>query len=79
MDKDRGLRINDLDAFRTLLSDLGIDETKRIATHCQTHHRSGYTYLVGKILGFDIRGYAGSWSEWGNDENTPVVTGTEPN
>ena len=79
MDKDRGLRINDLDAFRSLLSDLGIDETKRIATHCQTHHRSGYTYLVGKILGFDIRGYAGSWSEWGNDENTPVVTGTEPN
>ncbi len=79
MDKDRGLRINDLDAFRTLLSGLGIDETKRIATHCQTHHRSGYTYLVGKILGFDIRGYAGSWSEWGNDENTPVVTGTEPN
>lgn len=41
MDKDRGLRIKDLNAFRTLLSDMGIDETKRIATHCQTHHRSG--------------------------------------
>jgi len=78
MDKERGLRINDLDAFRALLKEMGIDESKRIATHCQTHHRSGFTYLVGKILGFDIRGYAGSWSEWGNDENTPVTTGEQP-
>lgn len=78
MDKSRGLRINDLNAFRALLSDLGIDESKQIATHCQTHHRSGFTYLVGKILGFDIRGYAGSWSEWGNDDNTPVTIGEQP-
>lgn len=78
MDKARGLRINDLNAFRALLSDLGLDESKKIATHCQTHHRSGFTYLVGKILGFDIRGYAGSWSEWGNDDNTPVTTGEQP-
>jgi len=75
MDKARGLRIKDLDEFKALLADMGIDESKRIATHCQTHHRSGFTYLVGKILGFDIRGYAGSWSEWGNDDSTPVTTG----
>lgn len=78
MDKSRGLRINELEGFRQLLAGLGIDSTKRIATHCQTHHRSGFTYLVGKILGLDIRGYAGSWSEWGNDESTPVTTGDKP-
>lgn len=78
MDKTRGLRINDLNAFRKLLSEMGIDNSKTIATHCQTHHRSGFTYLVGKILGFDIRGYAGSWAEWGSDENTPITTGDQP-
>jgi thiosulfate/3-mercaptopyruvate sulfurtransferase len=78
MDKTRGLRINNLNAFRELLSEMGIDQSKQIATHCQTHHRSGFTYLVGKILGFDIRGYAGSWAEWGSDEHTPITTGEQP-
>jgi thiosulfate/3-mercaptopyruvate sulfurtransferase len=78
MNKARGLRINDLETFRSLLNDLGIDATKEVATHCQTHHRSGFTYLVGKILGLNIKGYAGSWSEWGNDPATPVTTGEQP-
>lgn len=78
MDKARGLRINNLDEFRALLKNMGIDESKEIATHCQTHHRSGFTYLVGKILGLNIKGYAGSWSEWGNDPATPVNTGNQP-
>lgn len=78
MDKARGLKINELEGFRTLLSGLGIDDSKEIATHCQTHHRSGFTYLVGKILGLNIKGYAGSWSEWGNDPATPVNTGEQP-
>ncbi len=55
------------------LQSLGITADKSIVTHCQTHHRSGLTYLAAKILGFpDIRAYAGSWSEWGNREDTPV-------
>lgn len=78
MDADNGLRIQNLDDFRALLNNMGIDKTKEIATHCQTHHRSGYTYLVGKILDLNIKAYAGSWSEWGNDENTPITTGEQP-
>lgn len=78
MDKENGLRIRNLDEFRTLLNGMGLDKSKEIATHCQTHHRSGFTYLVGKILGFNIKGYAGSWSEWGNDPATPVTTGEQP-
>ncbi|MBU2039373.1 MAG: sulfurtransferase [Gammaproteobacteria bacterium] len=78
MDKSRSLRINELNGFRQLLAEMGIDSSKEIATHCQTHHRSGFTYLVGKILGLNIKGYAGSWSEWGNDPATPVSTGSQP-
>jgi len=58
--------------MRELLAQLGIDDTKRIITHCQTHHRSGLTYFIGRWLGLDIRAYHGSWSEWGNDPDTPI-------
>ena len=73
MDKENFLKIRDLDAIKEELSELGIDSDKNIVTHCQTHHRSGFTYLLGKVLGFpNIRAYDGSWSEWGNDDTTPI-------
>lgn len=78
MDSDRGLRINNLEAFDALLNDLGLTADKEIATHCQTHHRSGFTYLVGKILGRNMKAYAGSWAEWGSDSSTPITTGENP-
>ena len=72
MDRNRDLRIrSDIEAA---LAARGISADKHIITHCQTHHRSGLTWLVGKSLGFDIRAYDGSWSEWGNDPDTPVET-----
>ena len=37
-------------SIRTELSNLGITSDKEIVTHCQTHHRSGFTYLLGKAL-----------------------------
>lgn len=70
LDKDRGLRIR-TDA-RDYLAGLGINDQQQIVTHCQTHRRSALTWLVGKSLGFNIRGYHGSWSEWGNHPDTPV-------
>lgn len=51
---------------------LGIDADTRVITHCQTHHRSGLSYMVGRTLGIDIRAYHGSWAEWGNREDTPI-------
>ncbi len=70
MDRDHGLRIRK-DA-REYLAAKGLTGDKPIITHCQSHHRSGFTYLVGKSLGFDMKGYHGSWSEWGNHPDTPV-------
>ncbi len=72
-DMERDGRLRDLETVRAELAALGIDGGKEIITHCQTHHRSSFTWLLGRILGFEnIRGYAGSWSEWGNRPETPV-------
>lgn len=65
--------INDL---QTLLNERGLSANKTIATHCQTHRRSGLSYFVAKkLLNYPhIKAYPGSWSEWGNDQNTPIET-----
>jgi thiosulfate/3-mercaptopyruvate sulfurtransferase len=73
MDPQRNLRIRE--DVAEMLAALGLTPDKKIATHCQSHHRSGFTYLVGRLLGYPaITAYPGSWSEWGNLENTPVET-----
>ena len=71
MDPARNLRIRQ--DMPTILAELGITPDKEIITHCQTHHRSGFTYLVAKALGYPrVKAYAGSWGEWGNHPDTPV-------
>ena len=77
MDRDNDLRLLPKDAILAKLKAQGIRTDLPTVTHCQTHHRSGLTYLVGKLLGMDIAAYDGSWSEWGNDPDTPVATGLE--
>ena len=55
------------------LNALGITKCKEIITHCQSHHRSAFTYMLAKILGYErVRAYDGSWVEWGNLLDTPV-------
>jgi len=75
MDPPRQLRLR-RDIVQ-LLEAHGITPDKEVIAHCQTHHRSGLAYLVARLLGYpSIRGYHGSWSEWGNRDDTPIETGS---
>jgi thiosulfate/3-mercaptopyruvate sulfurtransferase len=76
MDQQRNLRLRPQDQLRTLLEKNGVTPEREVIVYCHTHHRSAHTYIVLKSLGYDrLKGYAGSWSDWGNRLDTPVETG----
>ncbi len=73
IDSTRNNRFKSRDELLEMLYQQGITPDKEIITYCQTHHRSSHSYAMLKALGYDrIRGYAGSWSEWGNSQETPI-------
>ena len=59
--------------LREILEKLGVTPDKEIITHCQTHHRSSHTYVILKSMAYPrIKGYPGSWSEWGKALDLPI-------
>ncbi len=73
LDQSRNLRLKPADELEKQLKQLGIHKDQEIITYCQTHHRSSLSYLMLKSLGFErVKGYPGSWSDWGNRPDTPV-------
>jgi len=75
IDPEREPRLKPADDLRNMLQRLGITPDREVIVYCQTHHRSSHTYVMLKSLGFPrVRGYHGSWSEWGNDSDLPVET-----
>lgn len=73
MDRARNLRVRPLDDVRSELHGLGLTPEREIVTYCHTHHRSAFSYAVLRILGYPrVAGYPGSWSDWGNRDDTPV-------
>ena len=73
MDQQHNLRFKPDAELQHMLAEIGITPDREIITDCQTHHRSAHTYIVLRHLGFPrVRGYHGSWSDWGNNPELPV-------
>ena len=78
IDKQRNLRLRSNSELHQLMADRDISRDKATIVYCQTHHRSALTYFALKYLGYtNLKGYPGSWSEWGNSTDTPVELGQQ--
>ncbi len=72
-DPDANDRLRPAGELLEMLEHIGATPDKEIITHCQTHHRSALTWVALRALGYErVRGYDGSWSEWGNHAELPV-------
>lgn len=66
--------IKSADELKKLYAAAGIDGSKPIIVYCRIGERSSHTWFVlSKILGYDVRNYDGSWTEYGNTVGVPVV------
>jgi len=52
----------------------GITPDKEIIPYCQGGYRSAHAYLALRLLGYPrLRNYLGSWKEWGDKTDLPIV------
>ena len=59
--------------LKKLYSDKGIDGKKTIITYCRIGERSSLTWFVlSEILGYEVKNYDGSWTEYGNSVGNPI-------
>jgi thiosulfate/3-mercaptopyruvate sulfurtransferase len=63
--------------LKAAFAEIGIDGSKPIITYCRIGERSSHTWFVlSRILGYDVRNYDGSWTEYGNAVGVPIENPT---
>lgn len=68
--------LRDPDELEDLYANAGFGPETSTITYCQGGVRAAFTHLVLYALGHDdVRTYDGSWEEWGNDPDLPVIAG----
>jgi thiosulfate/3-mercaptopyruvate sulfurtransferase len=57
-----------------LYAEAGIDGKQPIIVYCRIGERSSHTWFVlSKILGYPVKNYDGSWTEYGNTVGLPIT------
>lgn len=73
LDPEHSYRLRPQNELKEIVNAAGIKPKNELIVYCQTHRRSALVYFVLKHLGYEnVKAYAGSWAEWGNNLDTPV-------
>lgn len=74
-----GRRVLPPGELRALYEQAGVTSDREVVTYCQGGVCAAHTYFVLRLLGYSaVRVYDGSWADWGNDPELPVVEGAAP-
>jgi thiosulfate/3-mercaptopyruvate sulfurtransferase len=63
--------------LRRLYEAVGAAPDTKVVTYCRTGGQASHTYFIARYLGYDVAMYDGSFFEWSNAPDTPVITGTQ--
>ncbi len=59
--------------LRRLYAEKGVDGSKPTIVYCRIGERSAHTWFVlNQILGYEVKQYDGSWTEYGNAVGVPI-------
>jgi len=63
-----------VDEIKKIYAEQGIDGSQSIITYCRIGERSSHSWFaLKKLLGYNVRNYDGSWTEYGNAVGVPVA------
>jgi len=61
------------DELKAIYRTAGVDGSKPIITYCRIGERSSHSWFaLSKLLGYEVRNYDGSWTEYGNSVGSPI-------
>ena len=67
-------RFKPAEELKAVYGAVGIDGSKPVITYCRIGERSSHTWFaLTKILGYEVKNYDGSWTEYGNSVGVPVT------
>ena len=62
-----------VEELRAIYKSVGIDGSRPVITYCRIGERSSHSlFSLSKLLGYDVRNYDGSWTEYGNAVGVPI-------
>jgi thiosulfate/3-mercaptopyruvate sulfurtransferase len=63
------------DEIRKIYEDRGIGPSDQVIAYCQVGMRAAVDLFALHLIGYPhLRNYYGAWEEWGNRDDTPIVT-----
>jgi thiosulfate/3-mercaptopyruvate sulfurtransferase len=68
----------DIDSIRHAYEASGVKPGAKVVTYCDTGMQATHSYFTLKYLGYDVKMYDGSFSEWNDVKHLPVVSGDKP-